>query len=125
MKNICISSTFLCLCPLNLCFDLNFNISKKVYGSEIIDNTPRGSLRRQRGPVVRTLGLHAAAPGANHVLTFGLDLFPVVPDSTLPRFENSQLVASCQLGLLTMFLLRMNLFLSDCKSGVPVNWLDS
>ena len=31
MKNICISSTFLCLCPLNLSFKLNFNISKKAY----------------------------------------------------------------------------------------------
>ena len=30
-KNICISSTFLCPCPLNLSFKLNFNISKNVY----------------------------------------------------------------------------------------------
>ena len=31
VKNICISSTFLCLCPLNISFKLNFNISKKAY----------------------------------------------------------------------------------------------
>ena len=31
VKNIYISSTFLCLCPLNLSFKLNFNISKKAY----------------------------------------------------------------------------------------------
>ena len=44
------------------------------------------------------LGLHAVGPVSNPILTSGLDLFPVVPDSTLPRFLNSQLVASCQLG---------------------------
>ena len=39
--------------------------------------------RRQRGPItVRALGLHAVVPA----------------DSTPPRFVNSQLVASCQLG---------------------------
>ena len=57
----------------------------------------------QCGPVVRALGLHAAAPGLNPVITSGLDLFPVVPDSTLPCFVNSQLVASCQLGFLICF----------------------
>ena len=31
VKDIIISSTFLCLCPLNLSFNLNFNISKKAY----------------------------------------------------------------------------------------------
>ena len=31
VKNICISSTFLCFCPLNLSFKLTFNISKKAY----------------------------------------------------------------------------------------------
>ena len=37
--------------------------------------------------MVRALGLHARiAPGSNPVLTSGLDLFPVVPDSILPRF---------------------------------------
>ena len=36
--------------------------------------------------MVRALGLHAAASGSNPVLTSGLDLLPVVPDSTLPRF---------------------------------------
>ena len=56
--------------------------------------------------MVGALGLHSAAPGSNPVLTSGLDLFPVVPDSTLPRFVKSQLVASCQLGFLIMFLLR-------------------
>ena len=35
---------------------------------------------------VRALGLHAAGLGSNPVLTSGSDLFPVVPDSTLPRF---------------------------------------
>ena len=59
--------------------------------------------RRQCGPVVRALGLHAAAPGSNPVITSGLDLFPVVPDSTLPCFVNSQLVASRQLGFLICF----------------------
>ena len=76
---------------------------------------------RQRGRVVRALGLHAAAPGSNPVLTSCLDLFPVVPDSTLPRFVNSQLVASCQLGFLIMFLLTLNCFFHIVKSGVPVN----
>ena len=54
--------------------------------------------------VVWPLSLHAVAPGSNPVLTAGLDLFMVVPDLTLPRFLNSQLVASCHLGLLIMFL---------------------
>ena len=54
-------------------------------------------------------------------LTSCLDLFPVVPDSTLPRFVNSQLVASCQLGFLIMFLLTLNCFFHIVKSGVPVN----
>ena len=71
--------------------------------------------------MVRALGLHAAAPGSNPVLTSGLDLFLVVPDSTLPRFVNSQLVASCQLGFLIMFLLTLNCFFHIVKSGVPVN----
>ena len=48
----------------------------------------------------RVLGLHAVASGSNPVQTSGQDLYPVVPDSTLPRFVNSQLVASCQLGFL-------------------------
>ena len=41
--------------------------------------------------MVRALGLHAAAPGSNPVLTSGLDLFPVVPDSNPPRFINSKI----------------------------------
>ena len=48
--------------------------------------------------MVTALGLHAVALASNLVLTPGLNLFPVVPDSTLPCFVNSQLVASCQLG---------------------------
>ena len=71
--------------------------------------------------MVRALGLHAAAPGSNPVLTSGKDFFPVVPDSTLPRFVNSQLVASCQLGFLIMFLLTLNCFFHIVKSGMPVN----
>ena len=55
--------------------------------------------------MVRASGLQAVAPGSNPVPTSGLDLFPVVPDSTLPRFVNSSLVAACQLGFLIMFLL--------------------
>ena len=34
---------------------------------------------------------NAVAPGSNPVLITGQDLFPVVPDSTLPRFVNSLL----------------------------------
>ena len=49
------------------------------------------------------LGLHAVAPGPILVLTFGQDLFPVVSDSiSIPRFVNSQVVASCHLGFLIM-----------------------
>ena len=54
-----------------------------------------GHLGRQHGPVARGLGLHGVAPGSNPILTSGLDLFPVVLDSTLPCFVNSHLVASC------------------------------
>ena len=75
-------------------------------------------IMRQRGGVVRALGLHA---GSNPVLTSGLDLFPVVPDSALPRLVNSQLVASFQLEFLKMFLLSLNCFFHIVKSGVPVN----
>ena len=76
---------------------------------------------RRRGPVVRELGLHAVGLGLNPIITSGLDLFPVVPDSTLPRFINSQLAVSCQLGFLIMFLLSLNCFFQIIKSGVPVN----
>ena len=41
--------------------------------------------------------------GSNLVLTSAQYLFPVVVDSTLPCFVNSQLVASCQLEFLIMF----------------------
>ena len=71
--------------------------------------------------MVRALGLHAVAPGSNPVLTFGLDLFPVVPDSTPPRFVNSQLAASRQLGFLIMFPLSLNCYFHLVNSGVPVN----
>ena len=71
--------------------------------------------------MVRALGVHAAALGSNPVLTSGLDLFPVVQDSTLPHFVNNQLVASCHLGFLMMFLLSSNCFFHIVKSGVPVN----
>ena len=38
------------------------------------------------GPVAGVSVLHAVALGSNPVLTSGQDLFPVVTDSTLPRF---------------------------------------
>ena len=63
--------------------------------------------------MVRVLGLHVVALCSNSVLTSGQDLFLVVPDSTLPCFVNSQVVASCQLGFLIMLLLSLKLFLSD------------
>ena len=72
--------------------------------------------------MVRALGLHAAAPGSNPVLTSGLDLFPVVPDSTPPHFVNSQLVASRQLGFLIMFPLSLNCYFHLVNSGVPVSY---
>ena len=55
--------------------------------------------------MVSALGLHGVAPGSNPVLTYGSNLFSVVPDSNLPSFVNSQLVDFCQLGFLIMFLL--------------------
>ena len=67
------------------------------------------------------LGWHTVASGSNPVLTSGQGLFPVVPDSTLPRFVNSQLVASCHLGFLVMFPLSLNCLFLIIKSGVPVN----
>ena len=76
---------------------------------------------RRRDPVLRVLGLHAVASGSNPVLTSGQDLYPVVADSTLPRFESSQLVASCNLGFLVIFPLNLNCFFLIIKSGVPVN----
>ena len=73
--------------------------------------------------MVWALGLHVVAPGSDPVRTSGLDLFSVVPDSILPRFVNSQLVASGRLGFLIMFLLSLNCFYQIIikKSGVPVN----
>ena len=69
----------------------------------------------------RALGLHAVAWGSNPVLASGLDLFLVFPDSILPHFVNSQLVASCHLVFLIMFLLNLNCFFHIIKSRVPVN----
>ena len=60
--------------------------------------------------MVRMLGLHAFALGSNPVLISSQDLFPVVTDTTLPCFVNSQLVASCQLGSLIIFMLSLNCF---------------
>ena len=56
--------------------------------------------RKRRGQVVSALGLNAVALGSIPVLAPGLDLFTVVPYPTLPRFVNSQLVASCKLEFL-------------------------
>ena len=82
-------------------------------------------MRRRRDPVVKALGLHVLIPGSKPVLTSGQDLCPAVPDSTPPFFVNNQLVASCQLGFLAMFLLRLNCFFQMIKTGVPANQLDS
>ena len=58
---------------------------------------------------------------SNPILTSGLDLLLVVPDSTIPCFVTSQLVALCQLGFLIMFLLSLNVSFILSKSGVCVN----
>ena len=65
--------------------------------------------------VSRALAFQEVAPGSNPVLTSGQDLFPVALDSTLPCFViNGQLVPSCQLGFLIMFLVSFKMmFLSD------------
>ena len=76
----------------------------------------RGRLLSPRcGAVVIALGFVCGSPGPNPVLISGMDLFPVVPNSTLPRFVNSRLVASCQLGFLIMFLLSLNCFFQIIK----------
>ena len=79
-----------------------FNFIKTAKDGIIIYLIRKSILRRRRGAVIGVLGLHAVALGSNPVLTPGQDLFPDVPDSTLtlPRFVNSQWVASCQLGFL-------------------------
>ena len=79
-------------------------------------------LGRQLGPVIRGLGLHANAPGSNPVQACGLDLFPSCLGFNSTTFVNSQLVASCQLGFLIMFLLSFNCFFLIIKSEVPVNY---
>ena len=94
-------------------------LARSAASAEIIDFFFK--FRRRRGPVVRGLGFHAVTPGSNPVLTSGQDSFPVVLDSTLPRFVNCQLVTSCQLGFLITFLLSLNCFFQIIKSGVPVN----
>ena len=71
--------------------------------------------------MVRVLDLHVVAPCSNPVLTCGQDLIPVVLDSTLSVFVNSQLVAFCQLGILVMFLLSLNCTSQIVESGLPVN----
>ena len=58
------------------------------------------------------LGLHAVALGSNPVLLSGLDLFSVVPDSTLPRFVNSQAWPPAHWGL-RHGSVKFELFLSD------------
>ena len=68
----------------------------------------------QRGAAVRAEGLHAVVPGSNPGLASCMDLFPVVADSTPPRFVNSQLVASCPLGFLNHVSVKFELFLSHC-----------
>ena len=62
--------------------------------------------------------VYAAASGSNPILTSRQDLFPVVLDSTLSRYVNSQLVATCLLEFLIMFLLSLN-----CFFHVKVEWL--
>ena len=65
--------------------------------------------------MVRALCLNVTAPSSDPTLTSGLDLLLVVPDSTLPLFVNSQLVASCQLGFLIHYVSsKSELFLSGC-----------
>ena len=51
----------------------------------------------------RALGLHHVVLGSYRILASGEDLFLVIPDSSLPRLVNSQLVASSHLGFLIMF----------------------
>ena len=66
--------------------------------------------------MVRALCLNVAAPSSDLILTSGLDLLLVVPDSTLPLFVNSQLVASCQLGFCITFLQSLSCFFQIIKS---------
>ena len=67
----------------------------------------------------------AVALGLNPILNSGLDLCPFVLDLSLPRFVNSQLVASCHLWFLIIFLSSLRFSFQIIKSGVPVNYLDS
>ena len=74
-----------------------------------------------QGLELRVLGLGAVALGSNPILNSGLDLCPVVLDSSLPGFVNSQLVAYCHLGFLIIFLSSLRFSFQIIKSGVPVN----
>ena len=71
--------------------------------------------------MVRALCMNVAVPSSDPTLTSGLDLLLVVPDSTLPLFVNSQLVASCQLGFFITFLLSVSCFFQIVKSELTVN----
>ena len=82
----------------------------RTSGLDLLPVVPDSTLPRF---VVRAFALHAVALGSNPVLTSGLDLFPVVPGSILPRFVNSQLVSSCQLGVLNASV-KFELCLPDC-----------
>ena len=55
--------------------------------------------------------------GFSYALLHGKDLFPVVPDLTLPCFAYRQLVASRQLGLLIMFLISLNGFFKNINKA--------
>lgn len=63
--------------------------------------------------MVGVLDLHAVVPCSNPVLTSGKDWFPVVPNSTLRRLANSQLVLSFPVGVLYHISVKFKLFLSD------------
>ena len=79
---------------------------------------------RQHGPIARALGLQAVALDSNPILISGLDLLSVVLSLTLPRFVNTQLVASCQLRFLINHVsgkLVMNCFFQIIKEWGACN----
>ena len=85
---------------------------------------PSIMLPRRHGPLVRALGLHTddtVAQGSDLVLTSGLDLFPVIPDSTpsplMMYFCKEPTGCPCQSGFLIVFL--------GCKDGAVVRVLAS
>ena len=63
--------------------------------------------------MVRALCLNVAAPSSDLILTSGLDLLLVVPDSTLPLFVNSQTGCLLPVGILHYLSSKSELFLSD------------